>query len=298
MMRQWLLLLAALLPIQQTVHASMWGTMLNRVTHPFSTQIHYRIGQVDPRFHLSDLQMKQLAGQAADIWQQGTGKQLFVYDPDARLTINMIYDQRQQQNEAQQQQQQNLQYNLSVQQRDAQYARTKQIRLETDKQLVETRQKAFQTHLNNYQQSINEWRKLGNVSADTRAQLEQEKNQLMSEQQALATQIEHYNQEVAAANDLSQKANQEASQYNQKANAFRTAFKPRQFEKGQFNGRTIDIYEYSTPADLRMTIAHEMGHALGLAHNNDPLALMYPVLEKQDMQHFKLKPADLAMLKR
>ncbi|WP_373863457.1 matrixin family metalloprotease [Acinetobacter johnsonii] len=39
----------------------------------------------------------------------------------------------------------------------------------------------------------------------------------------------------------------------------------------------------------------KFGHALGMKHHNDPKALMYPMLEKQDMQHFRLQSADIAL---
>ena len=62
-----------------------------------------------------------------------------------------------------------------------------------------------------------------------------------------------------------------------------------------FNGREIHIYEFESKEDLRLTLAHEFGHALGMKHHNDPKALMYPMLEEQDMQHFRLQSADIAL---
>lgn len=69
------------------------------------------------------------------------------------------------------------------------------------------------------------------------------------------------------------------------------------FHKGEFNGREINIYEFQSIDELRITLAHEFGHALGLQHTNDPNALMYPILEKQNFSHFKLTTADLELLK-
>ena len=76
---------------------------------------------------------------------------------------------------------------------------------------------------------------------------------------------------------------------------FNQRFQPRLFDKGLFNGREIHIYEFESQEDLRLTLAHEFGHALGMKHHNDPKALMYPMLEEQDMQHFRLQSADIAL---
>lgn len=69
--------------------------LLDRLTHPFDQRIRYRIAEVDPRFGLNEHELKQISQQATDIWKQGLGQDYFVYDPNARLSIRLIYDQRQ-----------------------------------------------------------------------------------------------------------------------------------------------------------------------------------------------------------
>lgn len=85
-------------------------------------------------------------------------------------------------------------------------------------------------------------------------------------------------------------------QLNHAVDQFNQRFQPRLFDKGAFDGSKIMIYEFSSTADLRLTLAHEFGHALGLQHNHDPQALMFPMMQKQDLQNFKLTSADLALL--
>ena len=61
-------------------------------------------------------------------------------------------------------------------------------------------------------------------------------------------------------------------------------------------GDQIQIYQFDAEADLRLTLAHELGHALGLGHHQDPAALMYPILGAQQLEGFKLMPADQTLL--
>src|SRR3982751_3180659 len=55
----------------------------------------YSIGSIDPRFKISKATFLAVTEQAASLWRNADGKSLFVYDPDAKLTINLVYDERQ-----------------------------------------------------------------------------------------------------------------------------------------------------------------------------------------------------------
>ncbi len=60
------------------------------------------------------------------------------------------------------------------------------------------------------------------------------------------------------------------------------------FHKGLFSQNQIQIYGFTSFDDLRLTLAHEFGHSLGLKHTDDPKSLMYPLLREQDIHNFKL----------
>lgn len=299
-MRSWLPVLLVVIVLfylyqagqSQRRHTSVTTQLL----HPFDSRVHYRIGQVDPQFNLSKNEVIALAQQAADIWQQGTGKALFVYDPAAQLAINLRFDERQLESNQRHAQQQQLQQQLASQQTNNNEYRQRQMQLEQQRQQLDAREAAFKEKIASYNRTVQDWNTLGHLDDFNRQQLEQQQRQLDAEQQAIRTAIDSYNQQVNALNQAASTLNQMADHYNQAVNRYQARFVPREFEKGIYNGHEINIYEFSTPADLRLTIAHELGHALGLGHNTNPYALMYPVLKQQDVEHFRLTAADKTLL--
>src|SRR5260370_28268726 len=64
---------------------------------PCDTPIHYKIGYIDARFHLSQKEFLADIQDAGTVWSHVVGKTLFQYDqqfPDS-LSINLVFDDRQ-----------------------------------------------------------------------------------------------------------------------------------------------------------------------------------------------------------
>lgn len=272
------------------------NTLLDRIQHPFDTRLRYRIAEVDSRFGLSENELKQISQQATDIWKAGTGQDYFVYDPDARLTIHLIYDQRQ--DESVQRRQQLGQIQQSQQLWSNKNHQLQQFKDELDRTntLLDAKKAQLNIQINQNNQYIAIINQSGGILGSQREQLMQQQNQLQQHIFVLQQEINLYNQKIQQLNLQVDELNQLNQQIDSSVKSFNQHFQPRLFDKGSFNGKQINIYEFESIDDLRLTLAHEFGHALGLKHNQDPQALMYPVMKEQNMQNFRLSAADLALL--
>lgn len=288
-----LLFLAILwLSYQSHAHYQLrYNAWSDRVFHPFDQRLRFRIGNIDPRFGLTQAQVIQLSQEALEIWHQGTQQTLFVYDPNAKLSIELIYDQRQQDADALKQTQQKLDHGKNQNNRSSdniERARTQldltQHRLEQQKQQLEAEYRYLlsqQAQVQSAQQQQNLRDQLIQLQYRI-AQFEQEAAYFQQQNHSFNQQVDQHNMDIA--------------QLNQQILQAQKRFPAREFHKGVFMGNKIEIYQFDGNDDLRLTIAHELGHALGLAHHNDPQALMYPILGEQELLHFKLKAADLQLL--
>lgn len=259
--------------------------------------LYYRIAEVDPRFNLTTQQLLELTQQAAKIWEQETGQQHFIYDPQAEFSINLVYDERQQHssnriqglNQLKQQQKQWENQNQQLQQIKDEVQRTTA--------LIASKQSQLTAQFQQYNMEVQRFNQQRSSSKDMAEQFNQRQHALELQSAALQREIQQHNQKTQQLNQEIIRLNQNNQQLVASANQFNQVFQPRLFHKGLFNGRQITVYEFSSLEDLRMTLAHEFGHALGLPHTDDPSSLMYPVIQKQNIQKFSLTDSDRELVK-
>lgn len=272
-----------------------FNSLLDRITHPFDTRLRYRIVDVDPRFKLTTEQVKQLSVQATQIWKDGTGQDYFVYDPNAQLAIHFIYDERQIESE------QRREHLSQLETGQRQWLDKKQRLDQTEQEILNNKQflDLKQQQLNQQIQQYNQEQLTAQqrpASIVDRDYFQRRQQALQDNIQQVQQEITQYNQKISDLNQQVDELNQLNQQLDQSVHQYKQRFQPHLFHKGLFNGREILIYEFESEDDLRLTLAHELGHALGLQHANDPTALMYPLMKDQNAENFSLTQADRELL--
>jgi len=223
---------------------------------PCSIPLTYRLGEIDPRFNLTTDQVLTNTREAANIWNNVSGKTLFTYDPEGKITINFIYDKRQELS---------TQLNQIQQKLDADKGNL-------DPQIEEYKKKSadFDQKAASLNQEVSYWNSRGGAPVDEYNQLISRQRELQEEAKELNALARNLNQSAKDYNSQIGELNQTERQFNQTL-----TLKP---EEGLYNSsdNTIAIYFNNTQDELIHTLAHELGHARGIDHNNNSNSIMYP----------------------
>ena len=274
-------------------------TLWRSVPLPCTVPIRYSIGQFDVRFGLSqEVFLKDMA-RAEKLWEDALGRDVFQYTPGATLKTNLVFDERQARSLEEKQLDQSLGVVKTTQESLAkQHAAVKAAYDAAVKEYTASLT-SFQNRLADYNNTVEVWNKQGGAPADEYGKLQKEAKALNGLQQDLEDKRARVNILAERVNTFSVQQVQVVDKYNSQVKNYvdRYGKGGESFNQGDYTGASIDIYQFDTEAQLRLVLAHELGHALGLNHVENAASVMYYLMGGQDTDSLALTTEDRAALK-
>ena len=225
-----------------------------------------KVGNIDHEFNLDAASVRRAVQNAADEWNARTGSILFTMAQPQGIAVNFLFDGRQEELELLKTTEASLDRELA------------QLKMEQEKRLAESE------------------------SIDQRTQ------DLYRVRDQYEQQVAAYNSDVARAQSAQSLDPQTAANLTQRRDALETLRGTLEASSAQisrevkeYNERArktedvneINVYTYTDDKELHYTLLHELGHALGLRHSDQPGSVMSPVREI-GATSFQLTPEDIA----
>jgi hypothetical protein len=233
------------------------------------------------------------------VWDTAENRELFVYDPDGALSVNLVFDERQEQTVREQQFQKTLDELKGSHDTAASQYETTLTRYKSEVAAYNAAATQYERNLEAYNQEVQSWNRRGGAPPSAYEELQKKKGALASTSAALARQRQDANALADTLNTLGAAANQLAQQYNSDVSNYNQQFSGQEdFNEGEYQDGRVTIYQFNTQDDLRLVLTHELGHALGMEHVQNPKSIMYYLLQAQDAAHITPTAEDLAELMR
>lgn len=218
----------------------------------------YRVGKIDNRYNMTEEEFRTYIKKSETIWEENYGGELFSYDPEGQIEINLVYDRR----------------SFLSTQIDALDSQVKAKQNDLTPKINEYKRRAeeFRNKINQLNADIDYWNERGGAPPEEYDKLIERQRALSQESDALRSEAESLNQSTALYNEQVGELKSTVENFNQEL-----SYKPEQGEYIYDSGaEIINIYFENSESELVHTLAHELGHALRVDHNNNSLSIMYP----------------------
>ncbi len=268
---------------------------------PCNKPLTYRLGDIDSRFNITQRELRKIMEEVEQLWESTVNKDLIELSPNGKVALNLIYSEEQKRTDAEQQFSNRItakEQQVSVKER--QYERLSERYKKAEKEVRQTLDK-YNSKISTYNKLAKEWdgREATSTIVAKFKTLEQEISELETslkrKKQNLSTLRERTNTKTEQLNSLIKEQNNLIEEYNRRFS------KSRRFDQGRYvkrgDNQAINIYQYGNRAQLKTVLAHEVGHALGLGHVDNPKSIMHNMMAEQNMANLQLTQEDISALK-
>jgi hypothetical protein len=268
--------------------------------HPCQEALTYHIGKVDERFGLSRQEVSDAVKQAASIWEKADSRELFREESNGVIEVNLVYDYRQEAADKLKSLSYKIDNSKSSYEDLKSVFENKKNEYEQKSDVLAKDYSSYNSRVNTFNAECESTRRQGGVPDDVRNRLMVEKEELTSISENLRSRQEELKSDADTINSLVIVINQIANNRNLDIVNYRNEGKKLgdEFCEGNYvrkkGSRMVNIFQFADNKQLIRVITHELGHALGLDHNNNPQAVMYRLMQTDSLD---LAPEDITALK-
>jgi hypothetical protein len=243
--------------------------------------ISYRIEEIDPAFGLSKEQALAYVEQAEFVWESQVDRELFRHVEPAAVGIRFIYDDRQANANSEASQRQALDEQLAESEKVQETITDLRAKYESLSADYEHQADKYEEHLRRYNEEVNGFNDRGGAPPEEYERLEAERIALNEEGETLNQVSAELRALVDDINELAERGTQLVNAYNERVSVYNESFGfAHEFTQGDYQSGEINVYKFSSDAEVVTVLAHEFGHALGIGHVEGTTSLMYYLLSE------------------
>lgn len=270
-------------------------------SQPCEEPLTYRIGDIDSRFNISTQQVAAIMEEVEELWETASERDLLDYHEEGKVTIDLVYSKEQKRSE----EEQLFSNQIETKKEQVEATRGEYQRLAERFEHKENDLKSTVSKYNRLADSYNELAEelqgqepsTGNIDKLKKLEIQIKKleSDIERKQENLELLRKQTNAKSEQLNNLIKEQSRMIARYNKQFGGVK------RFDQGQFikkgENETIKVLQFSNRSELKTVLAHEIGHALGISHVNNPKSVMYHKMRRQDIFDLELSNEDVIAIK-
>lgn len=263
--------------------------------------ITFHVGSIDERYSITKDEVAGLMEDVAQIWSDAADTTVIEYDDSGEISVNLVYAEEQQLSDRERQHRDRLEHEeFSITVLENEYTRLNR-EYETEVRQYDEDSRELQETIDQLNEWVRQKNEQGGFNEHDLKQFERRKAEIERVKLDLAQRERMLKRKAAELNDKITFLNQKVEAKNRLVDEYNRQFTGvRKFTQGAYewtnDSRTINIYHFLDTDELRLVIAHEMGHALGIGHVSNPESVMHELMDSQNRRQLELTSEDIQAL--